>query len=207
MNVRRAVPILIGIEIVLTLETRSIVQYGGGLMTEDMPEHETPNQPESAQEINKPNVSVLRKRAARIAAVQCMYAKMMEQSNTTETLIEWQLQLMEEATQEDGKPRKLNQNLLRSIFVGTMDMFGALNERASEILAERWSGGRMPKVMRCILLCALYELVYTPSLRSDVVLNQYGDIAAMFMDENDVDFVHSALHQCIDAVRGNKAEA
>lgn len=170
-------------------------------MGKNITEGETDQLAEIAEQTDKPNVSVIRKRAARIAAVQCLYAKMMEQTNSTERLIEWQLQLMEEATQEDGKRRKLNQNLLRSIFIGAMDMFGALNERASEIFAERWSGGRMPKVMRCILLCALYELVYTPSLRADVVLNQYSEIAAMFMDEKDVDFVHSLLKQSIVATR------
>jgi transcription termination factor NusB len=151
------------------------------------------------------NVGLIRKQTARIAAVQSLFAKMVHPENTADELMDWQQQLLQEESEEKGKKRKMNRPLFRSIFIGTMDMFGALNERLSEILKEDWTGGRMPRIMRCVLLCAAYEMIYTPKLRYSIILQEYTIIASLFMDEKDVGFVYASLRKCGDTIRAGEA--
>ena len=123
-------------------------------MTAFMTDHDEEEQGGEEQG-RKMNHSLLRKRTARLAAVQCAYARMIIPNARKEMLIEWQYTQTDETASLPAKPQ---QTLLRAVFVGTEDMREAIDQRAEEILTERWMSGRMPKVMRALLRCERWVL-------------------------------------------------
>ena len=146
----------------------------------------------------KRNPSLERKFAARLAAVQCVYAKMIHEKTPKQALLDWQLA---QEGEDRFLPFKPDKKLLKALFIGTQEMHGALNDHALRILGERWQGARMSRVMRAIFLCALYEMVYTPSLRTHIILSEYVNVAASFLDDKDTGFVNGALQEIAKVLR------
>lgn len=146
----------------------------------------------------KPNSSLERKHAARLAAVQCIYSRMIDTKTPKQSLLDWQL---EQAGEERFLPKTPDKKLMQAIFLGSEEMRDALNEHAERILGERWSGARMPRVMRAIFLGALYELIYTPKLKKQIILKEYVTVADAFLDAKDVGFVNGALQELVNDLR------
>ncbi len=149
----------------------------------------------------KPNSSLERKHAARLAAVQCIYARMIHDKTPKQALLDWQL---EQEGEDRFLPKTPDKKLMQAIFLGAEEMRGALDEHATRILADRWSGARMSRVMRAIFLSAMYELIYTPKLKPHVIMKEYVNVADAFLDEKDVGFVNGALQEIVNDLRPNK---
>ncbi|TAE83529.1 MAG: hypothetical protein EAZ74_00690 [Alphaproteobacteria bacterium] len=144
------------------------------------------------------NSSLVKKHMSRIAAVQCIYASLMDATTPLPTLIALQL---EQKGEDAWLPKTPDKKLLQGIVLGTSEMHKALNARLSESLGERWTGTRMPLVMRALLLCALYEALYTPALRPIIIIDQYVGVADVFLDDPDIGFVHGVLHELMHSLR------
>jgi transcription antitermination protein NusB len=84
---------------------------------------------------------------------------------------------------------------------GVTEMHGALTEKCSELLGDRWNGKRMPLLMRAMLLCALYEVIYTPNLATNIILDSYVGVADAFLDDKDIGFVNGVLQEMVKVLR------
>jgi transcription antitermination protein NusB len=82
-----------------------------------------------------------------------------------------------------------------------MEARAGLEEKLEILLGMRWTGKRMPMLMRAILLCAVYELIYTPTLRASIIINQYVGVADAFLDDSDIGFVGGVLQEMTKALR------
>ncbi|MDD5169669.1 MAG: transcription antitermination factor NusB [Syntrophales bacterium] len=65
--------------------------------------------------------------------------------------------------------------------------------------SEHWSIGRMPRVDRCILRMAIYELLYCEDIPPKVSLNEAIDLGKTYGSENSGSFINGIL----DAVYAN----
>jgi transcription antitermination factor NusB len=146
----------------------------------------------------KPNPSIKRKHIARLMAVQTIYACMIDKTLSAQKMLDWQADLPENEAIIVSKP---DVKLLHSLVFGATEMYGAIIGHLQDILGDRWYSKRMPTVMRAIFICAVYEIIYTPSLARGIIIDEYVGTADAFLDDKDVGFVNGVLEELMGALR------
>lgn len=94
---------------------------------------------------------------------------------------------------DDGFFRELLKNVL--------DKRDILRGKIEPYLNQDWRFERLESVMRSVLLCALYELIYDLTTPSPVVIDQYLEISKKFFSERDVAFVNGILDRMAIDIR------
>ncbi|MBY0354657.1 MAG: transcription antitermination factor NusB [Rickettsiales bacterium] len=155
--------------------------------------------------MTRPNPSLMKKSAARMAAVQCLYQHEYATELNADQLIVARLgiEAEEEGMLEELEPLDIapDAKLLRGIVTGAIEQKVEIDRKLAEILGTRWSGHRMPDVMRALFRCAAYELLYHPQLKTGILLDQYVTLATSFFDDQEVGFVNGALQEAAKALR------
>lgn len=145
------------------------------------------------------NPSLLKKSAARMAAVQCVYQHDYAPELSADQLIVARLgiEAEEAGLLEELEPLEFTPDptLLRGIVQGTLGQSVELERKLAETLGTRWSGHRMPDLMRALFLCAAYEMLYHPKLKAGILLDQYVTLATSFFDDPEVGFINGALQE------------
>lgn len=136
------------------------------------------------------NISLQRKHAGRIAAVQCLYSRLIDASTPASVLVDWQ---MAQSGDDALLPVTPDKKILQGIVMGATEADTMLNQHLLRVLGDRWSGKRMSPLMRAMFIAATYELVFTPALRTKIIIDQYIGVADAFLDESDVGFINAAL--------------
>lgn len=137
---------------------------------------------------------ILGKRAARILAVQCLYSIItdkVQDKSTDEKVNDIILLYMNELA--DSKFSKANQAYLIKLARFAVDNADAIAENISKHLAKDWKIERLPKVVACILKCAVSELFLDKALDSKIIINDYLEIAKLFNHEGEVGFINTVL--------------
>lgn len=145
--------------------------------------------------MNAPNPSLIKKSAARLAAVQCLYQTNFESKAADELIVERM------GLEDEDSNFVPDSKLLRGIVTGTLQEKASLEEKLSGILAERWQNYQMKPLMRAVILAASYELVYHPQLKPAIILNEYVGVASEFFDDTETGFINGALQQIATALR------
>lgn len=151
------------------------------------------------------NPSLRKKSAARMAAVQCLYQHEIVPELSPDQLIVARMGIEgeEEGMLEELEPLDIapDAKLLRGIVSGAVGQKVEIDRRLEESLGLRWSGARMPELMRALFRCAAYELLYHPDLKPGIILDQYVTLATSFFDDNEVGFVNGALQEVTSGLR------
>ena len=145
------------------------------------------------------NPSLEKKHSARLAAVQCLYQHDYMPEATADQLIVSRLGMNEEedATEEEFEalPAKPDPKLLRGIVTGAMEQSTEIDSRLTDIMKERWSGRRMPELMRAVIRAASYEFIYHPTTPTKVILSEYTTLAGGFFEDEETGFVNAVLQE------------
>jgi N utilization substance protein B len=151
------------------------------------------------------NPSLRKKSAARMAAVQCLYQHVYAPELSPDQLIVARMGIEgeEEGLLEELEPLDIapDGKLLRGIVSGAVGQQVELDRRLEEVLGTRWSGHRMPELMRALFRCAAYEFLYHPELKPGIILDQYVTLATSFFDDSEVGFVNGALQEVAKSLR------
>lgn len=134
------------------------------------------------------------RRSARIIAVQCIYAIEHDTAyskNVDEKLAE----IISIYTNElsDSKLSSVNQSYLIKLV-----RFAAINKSGIEAevtkhLSKEWKISRIPKLIYCILICAVGELLLMETLNKKIIINDYLEIAKLFNHVGEAGFINSIL--------------
>ncbi len=143
-------------------------------------------------------LSLRRKSAARLAAVQCVYrVKMNDEFITPEALFEDYLAQWEadktsanRAMSYDAAPDK---SLFLKLLSGVMEKKEALDETIQSSLNEKWKKERMSPLLLAILACAIFELKYLTSGKPLIAINEYVTLTGRFFEPAEVGFVNGVL--------------
>ncbi len=152
---------------------------------------------------NHHHISLQRLHSARLASVQCVYARLAYPSISHDDLFNWVMELKGEERLLKPAP---NKKLFRSIFYGAEENRTAIEADLERILASRWFSHRMPAVMRAIFYCATYEFLYTPKLNTNIIIDQYVGVSDAFLDDSDTGFVNGALQEIARDIRPSPPE-
>jgi N utilization substance protein B len=138
--------------------------------------------------------------AARLAAVQALYQRHMEDTPLAKLLDEFhQHRLGREI--EDAQYAEAEVDFFDDVVSGTIARQDEIDALLTERLAEGWSIARLDKTMLQILRAGSYELLARPDVPTKSVFSEYVDVAHAFFDEREAKFVNGLLDAVAKAVR------
>lgn len=142
----------------------------------------------------------LRRSAARLAAVQALYQREMEEVPLAALLAEFHEHRLG-ATIEGASYARASVAVFDDIVAGVDARCGELDALIAGLLVPGWSLDRLDKLMKAMLRAAAYELAHRPDLPTGSVIGDYVEVARAFYDKREVGFVHGLLDALAKEVR------
>lgn len=147
---------------------------------------------------NAKNLSLQKKAASRIAAVQCLYRLAMnkETLDPAKQLSALKVQLFrnpEEQKATIGAAVEPNYPLYEAILVGVHERGKDIEKMLNSVLAKDWKKERMSPVLIAILQAAIAEMFFAKDTPAKVVLDEYVRLTRSFFSEKEVKFVFAVL--------------
>ncbi len=141
--------------------------------------------------MNMPARSTARS-AARLAAVQALYQRHMEDTALTKLLDEFhQHRLGKEIEEEQYADAEVD--FFDDVVSGVVAREEEIDALVTGKLAEGWTLARLDKTMVQILRCGTYELLARADVPKAAVIDEYVDVAHAFFDEREAKFVNGVL--------------
>ena len=138
--------------------------------------------------------------AARLAAVQALYQRHMEDTPLARLLDEFhQHRLGHEI--EDVRYAEAEVDFFDDVVSGVAARGEEIDALLSERLAQGWTLDRLDKTMLQILRAGTYELLARADVPTGTVINEYIDVAHAFFAEREAKFVNGLLDAVAKAVR------
>jgi len=147
-----------------------------------------------------------RRSAARLAAVQGLYQMDLTGKGILEVLGEFESHWIG-AEIEGDRYKPAERGLFRSIVKGVLEHQIALDRSADRILADGWPLHRIEALMRAVLRAGAFELAHAADVPVKVVVSEYVDIAASFLDRDEVGMVNAVLDRLARETRGKELDA
>ncbi len=149
------------------------------------------------------NQQISTKSIARIAAIQTLYqfASSRGESDINSALIRMKEFYKDSGFKSDHDIDEKSKLKLRPSYIyldelvkHTHDNLSVIDEIISTLLTKEWTITNIPMLLHAVLRVAICELNYFPETPRKVIINEYTDIANDMLDENEIGFVNSTLH-------------
>ena len=138
--------------------------------------------------------------AARLAAVQALYQRQMEQTPLARLIDEFhQHRLGREI--EDVQYADAEVDFFDDIVRGVDAREAEIDALLTERLAEGWNLARLDRTLLQILRAGTYELIARPDVPTGTAIGEYVDVAHAFFDDREAKFVNGVLDAVAKAVR------
>ena len=154
------------------------------------------NAPAPDKEARKAN----KRGAARLAAVQALYQMDLAGSGINEILAEFEKHWIGREV-EGAQYLPAEAAFFRDIVTGVVREQRALDPLIDAALAERWPLKRIETVLRAMLRAGCYELSHRRDVPARVVVSEYADVAAAFVERDEVGMVNAVLDQLAHSLR------
>lgn len=141
-----------------------------------------------------------RRGAARLAAVQALYQMDIAGTGLHEILAEFESHWIgREVEGEQYLPAEAA--FFRDIVSGVVREQRALDPRIDEALAKSWPLKRIEAILRASLRAGAYELEHRRDVPARVVVTEYADVAAAFVERDETGMVNAVLDQLARQIR------
>lgn len=138
--------------------------------------------------------------AARLAAVQALYQRQMEDTHLARLLDEFhQHRLGREI--EDAQYADAEVDFFDDVVSGVIARLDEIDALLSSRLSEGWTLKRLDKTMLQILRAGAYELLARADVPTGTAISEYVDVAHAFFDQREAKFVNGVLDAVAKAVR------
>ena len=138
--------------------------------------------------------------AARLAAVQALYQMDLAATGLNEILAEFERHWIgREVEGEQYLPAEAA--FFRDIVTGVVREQRRLDPLIDEALAERWPLKRIEAILRAVLRAGAYELDYRRDVPARVVVSEYADVAAAFVEREETGMINAVLDQLARKLR------
>ncbi|MEZ5692082.1 MAG: transcription antitermination factor NusB [Rickettsiales bacterium] len=146
------------------------------------------------------NQSLQKKRAARMAAVQCIYEKLAVSSDISPEVQIAELKKHVANNKDEQKLRfgvKLepNYSLLKDILEGVVKWSGDIEKRIGMVISEKWGAERTSPILVSILRCAIFEMFFYKDTARKIIIDEYSGITGHFFARSEVNFINGALKE------------
>ena len=151
--------------------------------------------------MSKPSARARSRSAARLAAVQALYQREMENTPVPSLLHEFHHHRLG-ATIEGAQYEDAEVDFFDDVVRGVGAREAELDALIASKLAKDWSLHRLDRPMRQILRAGAYELVARIDVATGTVISEYVDVAKAFYDKKEASFVNGLLDAVAKEVRG-----
>jgi transcription antitermination protein NusB len=132
--------------------------------------------------------------AARLAAVQALYQMDLAGTGLNEIMAEFESHwLGGEVEGEQYRPAEAA--FFRDIVGGVVREQSRLDPQIDAALNRGWPLKRIEAILRAVLRAGAYELACRPDVPARVIMSEYVDVAAAFVDEEETGMVNAVLDQ------------
>jgi transcription antitermination protein NusB len=139
--------------------------------------------------------------AARLAAVQALYQMDLAGTGLNEILAEFEGHWLGGEV-EGAQYRPAEAAFFRDIVSGVVREQTRLDPQIDAALARGWPLRRIETILRAVLRAGAYELACRSDVPARVVMSEYVDVAAAFVDEEETGMVNAVLDQLAHQLRG-----
>jgi transcription antitermination protein NusB len=154
------------------------------------------NAPATDKEARKAN----KRGAARLAAAQALYQMDLAGSGLNEILAEFESHWIGREV-EGAQYLPAEAAFFRDVVTGVVREQRALDPLVDAALAERWPLKRIETILRAVLRAGCYELGHRKDVPARVVVSEYADVAAAFVERDEVGMVNAVLDQLAHSLR------
>ena len=138
--------------------------------------------------------------AARLAAVQALYQMDLVGTGLNETTAQFESHWLGGEV-EGAQYRPAEAAFFRDVVGGVLREQGRLDPQIDAALTRGWPLKRIEAVLRAVLRAGAYELACRPDIPARVVMAEYVDGAAAFVDEDETGMVNAVLDQLAHQLR------
>jgi transcription antitermination protein NusB len=138
--------------------------------------------------------------AARLAAVQALYQMDLAGTGLNEIVAEFEKHWLGGEV-EGAQYRPAEAAFFRDIVVGVVREQARLDPQIDAALARGWPLRRIETILRAVLRAGAYELACRSDVPARVVMSEYVDVAAAFVDEEETGMVNAVLDQLAHQLR------
>jgi N utilization substance protein B len=132
--------------------------------------------------------------AARLAAVQALYQMDLAGTGVNDILAEFESHWMGREV-EGAQYLPAEAAFFRDIVTGVVREQRVLDPLIDTALAESWPLKRIETVLRAVLRAGAYELDHRRDIPARVVVSEYADVAAAFVERDETGMVNAVLDQ------------
>jgi transcription antitermination protein NusB len=138
--------------------------------------------------------------AARLAAVQALYQMDLAGTGLNDIMAEFESHWLGGEI-EGAQYRPAEAAFFRDIVVGVVREQNRLDPLIDAALSRGWPLKRIETILRAVLRAGAYELECRSDVPARVVMSEYVDVAAAFVDEEETGMVNAVLDQLAHQLR------
>jgi N utilization substance protein B len=138
--------------------------------------------------------------AARLAAVQALYQMDMASTGLNEILAEFESHWIGREV-EGAQYLPAEAAFFRDIVSGVVREQRDLDPLIDDALSKSWPLKRIEAVLRAALRAGAYELIHRSDVPARVVVAEYADVAAAFVERDETGLVNAVLDQLARRLR------
>jgi transcription antitermination protein NusB len=138
--------------------------------------------------------------AARLAAVQALYQMDLAGTGLNEITAEFESHWLGGEVEGD-QYRPAEAAFFRDIVGGVVREQTRIDPQIDTALSRGWPLKRIEAILRAVLRAGAYELAYRPDVPARVVIAEYVDVAAAFVDQDETGMVNAVLDQLARELR------
>ena len=149
-----------------------------------------------AKEARKAN----KRGAARLAAVQALYQMDLASTGLNEIMAEFESHWLGGEV-EGAQYRPAEAAFFRDVVAGVVREQIRLDPQIDAALSRGWPLRRIEAILRAVLRAGAYELACRSDVPARVVMAEYVDVAAAFVDEEETGMVNAVLDRLAHQLR------
>lgn len=141
---------------------------------------------------------------ARLAAVQALYQMEVSSIGVEHVIREFTDHRFDRALEGDGEGDTLataDEAFFAELVRGVVSEQRKVDAAVVKRLAENWKLDRLDATVRAILRAGAYELAHRPDVPTEVVIDEYVEVAKSFFEGTEPGFVNGALDAVARDVR------
>lgn len=143
-----------------------------------------------------------RRGAARLAAVQALYQMDLAGTGLNDILAEFESHWLGREV-EGTQYLPAEAAFFRDVVTGVVREQRLLDPMINEALEKRWPLARVEAVLRAALRAGAYELQHRRDVPARVVVSEYADVAAAFVERDETGMVNAVLDQLARKLRAD----
>ena len=141
-----------------------------------------------------------RRGAARLAAVQALYQMDIAGTGLNDILAEFESHWIGREV-EGAQYLPAEAAFFRDVVSGVVREQRSLDPLVDKVLSQGWPLKRIKAILRAVLRAGAYELVHRRDVPARVVVAEYADVAAAFVERDETGMVNAVLDQLARKLR------